>query len=383
MRLKDCYNINDFRRLAKQQLPSPIFHYIDGGADDEVTLNRNTASFNDRDLIPNVLTGIQEVDLSTEVLGQKLELPLIFAPTALQRLFHYQGERATAKVAEQFGTLYGISTVGTCSIEEMGSYTSGPKLFQIYVHRDDKLNHDLIERCKVANFDALALTVDTIVAGNRERDRVTGMSTPPKLTIKSALSFATHPQWTLNYLLREPFDLPNVSRYVEDGSNIKSSIIEYINNQLSPCISWDDAAAMIEQWGKPFAIKGVMSVDDAKKAVQIGASAIMVSNHGGRQLDGSRAPFDQLEEIVQAVGGQIEIILDSGIRRGTHVLKALALGANACSGGRLYLYALAGAGQAGMERAVMLMKEEIERDMMLMGCHSIAQLKPSMLAWRS
>ncbi len=382
MRLKDCYNINDFRRLAKQQLPSPIFHYIDGGADDEVTLSRNTASFNDRDLIPNILTGIENVDLSTEVLGQKLELPLIFAPTALQRLFHYQGERATAKVAEKFGTLYGISTVGTCSIEEMGSFTRGPKLFQIYVHRDDKLNHDLIERCKVANFDALALTVDTIVAGNRERDRVTGMSTPPKLTIKSALSFATHPQWTLNYLLREPFDLPNVSRYVEDGSNIKSSIIDYINNQLSPCISWDDAAAMIEQWGKPFAIKGIMSVDDAKKAVQIGASAIMVSNHGGRQLDGSRAPFDQLEEIVQAVGGQIEIILDSGIRRGTHVLKALALGANACSGGRLYLYALAGAGQAGMERALTLMKEEIERNMMLMGCHSIAQLKPSMLARR-
>ena len=382
MRLKDCYNINDFRTLAKQRLPSPIFHYIDGGADDEVTLNRNTASFNECDLIPNVLTGIDAVDLSTQVLGQKLAMPLIFAPTALQRLFHYQGERATAKVAEKFGTLYGISTIGTCSIEEMGSYTQGPKLFQIYVHKDEQLNHDLIDRCKAANFDALALTVDTIVAGNRERDRVTGMATPPKLNIKSALSFATHPRWTLNYLFREKFDLPNVSPYIKDGSNVKSSIIDYINNQLSPCISWDDAAAMIEQWEKPFAIKGIMSVEDAKKAVEIGASAIMISNHGGRQLDGCRAPFDHLQSIANAVGGEIEIILDSGIRRGTHVLKALALGATACSGGRLYLYALAGAGQAGMERAMTLMRDEIERDMMLMGCRSISSLNPSMLARR-
>lgn len=383
MKLKNCYNINDFRLLAKRKLPSPIFHYIDGGADDEVTLQRNTEAFNSYDLVPNVLTGIDAVDLSTQVLGQKLDMPLLFAPTALQRLFHYQGERATAKVAEKYGTMYSISTIATCSIEEMGAYSSGPKLFQIYVHKDPAMTVDLIERCKAANFDALALTVDTVVAGNRERDYVTGMSTPPKLTLSSMLSFALHPQWTLNYLLREKFDLPNVTKYVSAGTSVNSSIIDYIDEHISSSISWDDAAKMIEQWQKPFAIKGVMSVADARKAVEIGASAIMISNHGGRQLDGSRSPFDHLRAITDAVGGEIEIILDSGVRRGTHVLKALALGANACSGGRLYLYALAGAGQAGMDRAIGNLRSELERDMMLMGCRSLSELNENMVAPRT
>lgn len=382
MKLSHCYNINDFRRLAKQKLPAPIFHYIDGGADDEVTLRRNTASFEDYDLLPNVLTGIEGVNLKTQLLGRTLEMPLFFAPTAMQRLFHHQGERATAKVAEHFGTYFGMSTIATCSIEEIGASSNAPKLFQIYAHKDKALTRDLIERCKAAKFDALALTVDTIVAGNRERDYVTGMSTPPKLTLASLMSFALHPSWSLNYLLREKFDLPNVSRYVRDGSSMKSSVVDYINNQLNPHLSWDDAAAMIEQWQKPFAIKGIMSVADAKKAVEVGASAIMISNHGGRQLDGSRAPFDQLKAIRDAVGGKIEIILDSGVRRGTHVLKALALGANACSGGRLYLYALAAAGEQGMMRAAGLLRDELVRDMMLMGCRSLDELTPEVLAKR-
>lgn len=382
MRLKNCYNTGDFRKLAKQKLPAPIFHYIDGGADDEVTLRRNTEAFNGYDLVPNVLTGIDSVDLSAEVLGQKLKLPLLFAPTALQRLFHHQGERATAKAAEKVGSMYGMSTIATRSIEEMGALTQAPKLFQIYVHKDPAMTVDLIDRCKAANFDALALTVDTIVAGNRERDYVTGMSTPPKPTLASLLSFALHPQWSLNYLFRDKFDLPNVSKYVKDGSDMKSSVVDYINHHINSRISWDDAAKMIEQWQKPFAIKGVMSVADAKKAVEIGASAIMLSNHGGRQLDGSRAPFDHLKAVVDAVGGDIEIILDGGIRRGTHVLKALALGANACSGGRFYLYALAAAGQAGVERAIGNLRNELERDMMLMGCSRLADLNETMLALR-
>ena len=211
---------------------------------------------------------------------------------------------------------------------------------------------------------------------------MTGMSTPPKLTLSSMLSFALHPQWSLNYLLKDKFDLPNVSKYVQDGSNMKSSIVDYINHHINSRISWDDAAKMIEQWQKPFAIKGVMSVADAKRAVDIGASAIMLSNHGGRQLDGSRAPFDHLKAVVDAVGGQIEIILDGGVRRGTHVLKALALGATACSGGRFYLYALAAAGQAGVERAIALLRNELERDMMLMGWPCLADLNENMLVLR-
>ena len=258
--------------------------------------------------------------------------------------------------------------------------TNAPKLFQIYIHNDTALTNDLMARCKEAKFDALALTVDTIVAGNRERDYLTGMTTPPSLTPGSLLSFAMHPEWTFNYLLREKFDLPNVSRYTPAGSRVESSVIDYINTQMKRSIDWDDAAKMIEEWGGPFAIKGIMSVDDAKRSVEVGASAIMISNHGGRQLDGARAPFDQLQAIVDAVGGQIEIIVDGGIRRGTHVLKALAMGATACSGGRMYLYALAGAGAAGVERAMGLLRTEMERDMLLMGCQNVSALNRSMLA---
>jgi L-lactate dehydrogenase (cytochrome) len=383
VRLKNCYKTADFRALARQRLPSAIFHYIDGGSDDEVTLNRNSESFNSVDLVPNVLAGVDAVDLKTRVLGRELAMPLFFSPTAMQRLFHHEGERAIAAASEKYGTMFGVSTIGTRSIEELGALSKAPKLFQVYVHKDPALTKDLISRCKASNFDALALTVDAIVAGNRERDYLTGMTTPPNLSLKSLISFAMHPEWTFNYLLREKFDLPNISRYIKAGSGVQSSIVDYINTQMQRSIDWDDAAKMIEDWGGPFAIKGVMSVDDAKRSVEVGASAIMVSNHGGRQLDGARAPFDQLEAIVDAVGGQIEIIVDGGIRRGTHVLKALAMGATACSGGRMYLYALAGAGPAGVDKAIGLLKAEIERDMLLMGCSAISELDPGMLARHS
>ena len=382
MRLENCYRTSDFRKLAKQRLPAPIFHYIDGGADDEITLARNTDAFDSVDLVPNVLAGVDDIDMSVTVLGEKLDVPLFFSPTAMQRLFHHDGEFAIADAAAKYGTLFGVSTIGTRSIEELGARNDAPKLFQIYIHTDPGLTSDLIARCKEASFSALALTVDTVVAGNRERDYHTGMTTPPKLTPRSLLSFATHPGWTFNYLLREKFDLPNISSVISAGSKQKYSVVDYINTQMKRSIDWDDAAAMIEEWGGPFAIKGVMSVADARRAVDVGASAIMISNHGGRQLDGSRAPFDQLAAILDAVGGEIEVIVDGGIRRGTHVLKAMAMGATACSGGRMYLYALAGAGPAGVDRAMGLLRDEIERDMRLMGCSSMAELRPSMVTMR-
>ena len=235
---------------------------------------------------------------------------------------------------------------------------------------------------KKTNFTALALTVDTIVGGNRERDLYTGMTTPPKLTLRSLLSFAAHPEWTLNYIFRKKFELAQVKDYIKQGTDITSSIVDYINDQMEPAVNWADAEDAIKKWGGPFAIKGIVSVDDAKKAVDIGATAIMISNHGGRQLDGSIAPFDALKDIVDAVGGKIEIILDGGIRRGTHIIKALSLGANACSGGRMYLYALAGAGERGVQKAVKKLKEELHRDMMLMGCKSIRDLSRKNLKFR-
>ena len=381
-KLKNCHNSKDFRTLAKQRIPSPIFHYIDGAADDEITLLQNTKSFEKCDLVPNILRGVEEVDLSVTLMGKKINLPLFFSPTALQRLFHHQGELAVGKVAEKFGTFFGISSLAKVSIEEIAKNYSSPKMFQLYVHKDQGLNNNMIEKCIENNFDAIAVTVDTIVSGNRERDFYTGFTSPPKLTLNSLISFATHPNWTLNYLLRKKFELPQLQNHVKQGTDITVSVGDYFNTMLDQNMNWKTIEEINKKWGKHLCIKGVMSVEDAKKAVDVGATAIMVSNHGGRQLDGSRAPFDQLAEIVDAVGDKVDVICDGGIRRGTHVLKALSVGAKACSGGRMYLYALAGAGERGVEKAMGLMREEIERGMKLMGCKSISELGRHNLKFR-
>ena len=383
MRFSDCHNVEDFRRLAKKRLPSPIFNYIDGAADDEVTRRRNSAAFDDCDLVPGVLAGVADIDMSATVMGKKIAMPLMLSPTALQRLFHWQGERAIARTAQDFGTWFGISSLATVSIEEIGEAVSSPKMFQLYIHKDKGLNTSMIERCKAAKFDAIALTVDTIVAGNRERCLRSGFTSPPRFTPASVLSYAAHPRWTFNYLFREKFALPNLDTHVGEGTNVAVSVAEYFNSMLDPSMDWKMAEKIRSDWGGEFCLKGIMSIDDAKRAVDIGATAIMVSNHGGRQLDGSRSPFDQISEIADAVGGQIDIICDGGITRGSHVLKALAAGATACSGGRLYLYALAAAGEAGVRRIVGKLHDEIERDMKLMGARSVAELNSSMLRWRS
>ena len=382
MNIKDCYNFNDFRELAKKNLPAPIFHYIDGGSDDEVTLNRNTESFSKCDLVPNILASVGEPDMSTEVFGKKIKMPLFLSPVAMQRLFHHDGDKASARAAEKFDTFYSMSTMATSSIEEIANTSGGPKMFQIYIHKTKGLTDNLIDRCKSSGFNAMCLTVDTIVAGNREKDHRWGFTTPPRLTLKSLMSFATHPIWSINYLTHEKFQLANVSHMTKKGSSIAKGVMEYINEQYDPAMSWKDAEYCIKRWGGPFALKGVMSIEDAKKAVDIGASAIMLSNHGGRQLDGSRAPFDQLQDIAEAVGGKIEIILDGGIRRGTHVLKALSLGATACSFGKGYLFALGAGGQKGVEAMLQRMHDEIRRDMILMGCKSIKELNKTKIAYR-
>ncbi len=382
MNINDCYNFNDFRRLAKKNLPAPIFHYIDGGSDDESTLNRNTESFTKCDLVPNILASVGQPDLSTRVLGEKIDMPLFLSPVAMQRLFHHDGDKASARAAEKFGTYYSMSTMSTSSIEEISNLSGGPKMFQIYIHKIKGLTDNLIDRCKSSGFNSMCLTVDTVVAGNRERDHRWGFTTPPKLTLKSILSFMMRPKWTFNYLRHEKFQLSNVASFTKNGSSIAKGVMEYINEQYDPAMSWKDAEYCIKRWGGPFAIKGVMSVEDAKRAVDIGASAILLSNHGGRQLDGSRAPFDQLPAIADAVGGKLEIILDGGIRRGTHVLKALSLGATACSFGKGFLFALGAGGQKGVEQILQRMKDEITRDMILLGCKSIKELNNAKIAYR-
>ena len=382
MNLGQCHNFSDFRTLAKKRLPGPIFHYIDGAADDEVTYKRNSQSFNDVDLVPNVLAGVEEVDMSTEIMGQELSVPFYCAPTALQRLFHHEGERAVARAASSAGTMFGVSSLATVTVEDIAKISTGPKMFQFYFHKDRGLNDALLERAKAAKFNVLALTVDTITGGNRERDLRTGFTSPPKLTLDSVLSFALHPMWAWNFFTKEKFDMPHLSGHVTQGTNLAVSVGQYFSTMLDQSMNWSDAEKLCQQWNGQFALKGIMSVEDAKRAVDIGCTGIMVSNHGGRQLDGSRAPFDQLAEICDAVGDKIDVVCEGGIQRGTHVLKALSVGAKCCSIGRYYLYALAAAGQAGVERALNQLAVEVERDMKLMGVTRVDQLSRSNIRTR-
>jgi len=301
MRLRDCYNFHDFRELAKRRLPRPIFDYIDGAADEEATYRRNTASFDACDLVPNVLRGVETVDISVTVMGQKLAMPFYCSPTALQRLFHHQGERAVAAAAAKYGTMFGVSSLGTTGLEELRKAHDTPQAYQFYFHKDRGLNHAMMQRAKQAGVEVMMLTVDSITGGNRERDLRTGFSIPFRLTPRGMLQFAIKPSWAINYALHESFKLPQLDEHV-DMSGGAMSIGHYFTEMLDPSMNWDDVAAMVRVWNGQFCLKGVMSAADAKRAAEIGCTGIIVSNHGGRQLDGSRASFDQLAEIVDAVG---------------------------------------------------------------------------------
>ena len=381
MLLRHCHNFHDFRDLARRRLPGPIFDYIDGGADDESTLRRNTQSFETCDLLPSVLRGVENVDLSVTVMGQKLALPVYCSPTALQRLFHHQGERAVAGAAAKYGTMFGVSSLGTVSMEELRKAYTTPQLYQFYFHKDRGLNRAMLARAKEAGVNVMMLTVDSSTGGNRERDLRTGFSIPFRLTVAGMLQFAIKPMWGINFVTHERFKLPQIDQHVE-MSGTTLSIGRYFTEMLDPAINWDDAAEMVRQWDGQFCLKGIMSPADAKRAAEIGCTGIVVSNPGGRQLDGSRASFDQLAEIVDAVGDRIDVLMDGGVQRGSHVLKALSVGAKAVGLGRYYLYPLAAAGQPGVERALSLMQAELTRDMRLIGCTSVSQLSRENLRFR-
>jgi L-lactate dehydrogenase (cytochrome) len=381
MRLHDCHNFHDFRELARLRLPRPIFDYIDGAADDEVTYRRNTASFERCDLVPEVLRGVASVDLSVTVMGQKLAVPFYCSPTALQRLFHHRGERAVAAAASKHATMFGVSSLGTVALEELRAAYSTPQMYQFYFHRDRGLNRAMLQRAKDAGIDVMMLTVDSITGGNRERDLRTGFSSPFRLTLAGMMAFALKPRWGLDYVTHERFSLPQLDRHVDMGGDTMS-IGRYFTEMLDPSLNWDDVAEMVRHWNGQFCLKGVMSVGDARRAADIGCTGIVLSNHGGRQLDGSRSAFDQLAEVVDAVGDRVDVMMDGGIQRGTHVLKALSLGARAVGIGRYYLFPLAAAGEAGVERALGLLRTEIERAMKLMGRASIGQLSRDNLRFR-
>jgi L-lactate dehydrogenase (cytochrome) len=351
-----------------------MFHYIDGGADDEYSLRRNVEAFNDYELLPNYLVDVGSVNLKTRILGVNLDVPFFLSPTGMSRLFHHRKELAVARAAAKYGTLYSLSTLATTALEDIAAATAGPRMFQIYILKDRELTREFVQRCKNSGYDALCLTVDTPLAGNRERDKVTGMVMPPRFGIKSLLSFFSCPNWSLNFLLNPDFKLANVVHRHDAIGGGAMGLIDYVNSQFDRTVTWDDAAWLADQWDGPFVIKGLQSPEDARRAREIGASAIMISNHGGRQLDTTPAPIDCVAPIRDAVGGDLELIVDGGIRRGSHVLKALAMGANACSIGRPYLYGLAAGGQKGVEHVLNILKTEIERNMALLGVKNIADI---------
>lgn len=373
-RLDRAYNIGDLRKLAKRKLPPAVFHYIDGGADDEWTLRRNSSAFARYEILPDVLTDVSCIRTETTLFGQKTAWPIMLSPTGLTRMFHGHAELAVARAAAKHGLLYALSTLGTTRIEELAQAFGGPKVFQIYILKDRGLTAEFVQRCKAAGFHGLALTVDTPVAGNRERDRVNGLSLPPRLTLSSMLGFAMHPGWSIPALMGSKFDFVNVSHKVDALAEGPMSLFDYIGGQFDRSLVWKDVEWLARQWGGPLTIKGLMTPEDAKRAIASGATGVMISNHGGRQLDGAPAPVDQVAAVRDAVGDGPDVICDGGVRRGTDVLKALALGATACAIGRPYLYGLAAGGEAGVDRALTLLTEEFARSMMLAGVNDVAKL---------
>lgn len=370
MRVSSAINIDDLRTLAKRRLPRMVFDYIDGGADDERTLAANIERFRQRQLVWNALVDVSEIDTSTTLMGSKTRLPFVLAPTAAQRLFHPRlGELAAARAAQTHDVIYSVSTVATQTVEAIAEAHPGPKWFQVYVWRDRGVVERVLERAKAAGFTALALTVDVPVIGNRERDPRNGFTIPVSINAKTAAQALARPGYLVNLALGGPAVPANVPR-----ADRPAGYLEY-----DPSVTWEYARWLKQTWDGPIAIKGLSRADDARRAIDHGADAVWVSNHGGRQLDTAPATIDTLPAIAAAVNGQAEIILDGGIRRGADIIKALAMGANGVAIGRAYLYGLAAGGEAGVSRAIEILGDELRRNMALLGRPRLADLTPDIL----
>jgi L-lactate dehydrogenase (cytochrome) len=381
MKISDCNNIMDFRRIARRRLPSPVFNYLDGGADDEWTLGRNTTAFDDYELLPAQLSDVSSINLKTQLFGEAVDWPVMISPTGASKLFHAAGEPAVVRAAEKFGMVYSLSALATTTIEDAATASQGPKMFQIYILKDRGLTAEFVSRCKSAGYKALCLTVDTPVPGNRERDAVYGF-TSGRVPLKSIPSWLRHPGWLYRALVKKDLEMVNLASSDRPSQQGDMSLLEYFNDQLDRSLTWKDVEWLASEWNGPLVIKGVQTVADCRNSANSGATAVMLSNHGGRQLEAAPAPVDCIADVADALHDRLEIICDGGIRRGTHVVKALALGASACSIGRGYLYPLAAGGQAGVERGLTLLRAEVERTMALMGCDSVRKLGASFIRRR-
>jgi L-lactate dehydrogenase (cytochrome) len=368
-----AFNIANLRRAARARLPRMVFDYIDGGADDECTLRGNVERFSAYQLTWDALRDIAALSTATTVLGSPARLPFVICPTAASRLFDPRGgERAVARAAHAAGVIYCCSALATTSLEDIAAVNPGPKWFQLYAWKDRGILREMLARAKAAGFTAAILTVDVPVAGNRERDLRNGFTIPPRASARSALQALARPAY-LYKLCTTGALRPEIVAGAMPA--IDGSIVDFLNRQIDHSLSWRDIVWMIDAWAGQFAIKGIATAADARRCVDIGATGVWVSNHGGRQLDTAVATIDLLEPIVQAVGARAEVILDGGIRRGTDIVKALALGAQAAGIGRAYLYGLAAAGEAGVAHAIALLGEELRRDLALMGYSDIKSIR--------
>jgi L-lactate dehydrogenase (cytochrome) len=373
-RLARAASVEDLRAIARRRLPRGVFDYIDGAAEDEITLAANSDAYRRIRFRPRVLRDVREVDPSTTLLGRPLPIPLVLAPTGFTRIADSAGELAVARAAARAGLPYALSTLSTRSIEEVAAVSTGPKWFQVYVWRDRDLVREMVERAAAAGYEALLLTVDTPVLGRRERDVRNGFTLPPQLGLGTILDGILHPEWTWDFVRAEPIRFANVvGREVGDGA-APVALAEYIGSQFDPGLSWRDVDWFRSIWRGPLVIKGIQTVADARLAADAGVAAIALSNHGGRQLDGAPAPLELVPAIADVVGDRVEIICDGGVRRGSDVVKAVALGARACMAGRAYLYGLGAAGERGVDHVLRLLATDMRRTMALVGCRTIADL---------
>lgn len=381
--LQGKLNIDEVRLAAKSRLPKFIFDYLDGGADGEYTAAENLRSFNAMSLIQRVLVDVDEVDTSTTILGMPTSVPFLLSSTGASRFFHIDGELAVARAAAAENVIYGVSASAMTSMEDIAAVSEGPRFFQAYVFKDRSVTSEYVRRSKAAGYRAMVLTVDCATAGNRERDLRNQLAIPPKATPRILWQLLNAPSWTWQYLVNPKWRFPNVEAYVDESTKGNfGSIAMWFAEQLDRSFTWADAELLRKEWDGQFVIKGITSVADAQQAQAIGASAIVVSNHGGRQLDHAPPPLEVLPDIVAAVGDRMEVLVDSGFRRGTDIIKALALGANGVLVGKSYLYGLGAGGEAGVSRVIEILRSELERNMMLMGLRSIGEITADCIRWR-
>ncbi len=381
-RLARAASVADLRAIARRRLPRGVFDYIDGGAEDERTMAANTAAFARTGFRPRVLRDVGTVDPSTTLLGRPLPYPLVLAPTGFTRIADPEGELAVARAATRAGLPYTLSTLSTRSIEEVAAASGeGRRWFQVYVWRDRGLVKDMIDRAAAAGYEALVLTVDTAVLGRRERDVRRGFTLPPKIGPGTLVDGALHPAWTWSFVRSEPIRFANVAGAGAGPGDGREAVTlaEYINSQFDPSLSWRDVEWMRSVWPGAIVIKGIQTVEDARLAAESGAEAIALSNHGGRQLDGAPATLDLVAPVADAVGDRVEIVCDGGVRRGSDIVKAVALGARATMAGRAYLYGLGAAGERGVDHVLALLAADVRRTMALVGARTVADLTPDLV----